>query len=119
MAAHSHARDLLAHPYRAMEPRAVGLAKSDFGCSTLLLGAPPPQMWLGFFLCVFSFPCAFGFHPGRRASRGVDPNRCLFGGFWGGCGSPIPGLFVPQPLEATEALSSLLIYSRGTFRRRH
>lgn len=48
-------------------------------------------------------PLPLGLPVGRVVSGGMDPQCCLFGGF-GGCGCPFPGIFVPQPLEATEAL---------------
>lgn len=52
---------------------------------------------------------------GRVASGGMDPPVLLLWGVLGDCGSPFPGFFVPQPLEATETLCSQLIYSGRTF----
>lgn len=95
MAAHSHARDLLAHPYRAMEPQAVGLAKSNFGCSTLLLGAPPPlKCGLGafffFFLHLVS-PVPLGFTLGEVLLVVWTQTGACLGDFGGDAGPPSLG----------------------------
>lgn len=85
----------------------MGLAKRDLGCSSILLDAPPSVMALELFweLYLWVSPWEEWLLVGWTPS--VD---CL-----GGCGSPFPGIFVPQPLEATEALCSQLIYPGRTF----
>lgn len=45
---------------------------------------------------------------------GWTPSAACLGAA-GGCGAPFPGIFVPQPLEATGALCSRQIYSGRTF----
>lgn len=92
------ARSLSTHPCQGM-----GLAKRDLGGSTILLDAPPSVMALEF-LGGGGFTFAFGSPHGKSGCCWDGPQVLLVWGAPGGCGSPFPGIFVPQPLEATEAL---------------
>lgn len=99
------AQNLSTHPCQGM-----GLAKRDLGCSTILLDAPPPVTALELFweLCLWVSPWE------HWLVVRWTPSAASLGGF-GGLWVPFPGIFVPQPLEATEALCSRLIYSGRTF----
>lgn len=101
------AQNLSTHPCQGM-----GLAKRDLGCSTILLMLPHQSRPWSFF---GSFTFAFE-SPHRNTGLWWDgPQSAASLGGFGGLWVPFPGIFVPQPLEATEALCSRLIYSGRTF----
>lgn len=95
------AQNLSIHPWQGM-----GLVKRDLGAA--------PSCWM---LPHQRWPWRFfeGFTHGKSGFWWDGPPVLLLWGVLGDCGSPFPGFFVPQPLEATETLCSQLIYSGRTF----
>lgn len=80
-----------------------------------LAGFSPINVALGLFFFWLNFPTPLGFALGDALLVVWTQTAARLGDFWGDAGPPSPGLFVPQPLEATEALWSHPIYSHGTF----